>query len=642
MSDPLSKLAGELLSRDPGEREEAARGLTELGDPRAGPHLARALKDPEEAVRIWGAYGLGKLRRPEDAPALRRALAQDRSATVRLWAAFGMVARGERAESATLLSFLDDASLDVRNNAADALLSLESPELVRAPLERRLASSDERTRAWAAGVLHRQGHPKAFGVWRAALASAEARIDAAMVAHHLGEGPAARELLAALCQVPRGELEAPVPSAGGLPAAEVLSAPLLELGLAALLATAKRDGPLRTLLVWLLGRGLSADPEVLGQVHQCLAGLDPGLVSANLAALLTRTPGAERALLVARFATFLSEPVLPALGALEKAAREAIVGRALQATADGGDSSFEFAPLADLLRASPWASLLGRPLEAAPPPGEGEEPETQPGVTAVDVPVTPAPPPKARRPTRTDVTVAVVGPTTAAQAASRALCVAAVLHRWLLEQALASEDLNLDEAQESAFELSRWVDTERLNRELSPVEAAWLGTEPGGWSDEDRVQASWAAEALGMLLWALRAAEPPAADAPADLPALLERLPLLATIGGFVSGAKLRPAAELSAQRELWEQWRFRARAEVAARNDGGPREGSLSAAASLCEQGLLPRTVAGDFPYRGKAFSKIDEADLAAALRISLERHRALHWVSLGGEWDQVASERG
>src|SRR5690348_15881271 len=130
MADDLTTLAKKLTSGDQAVREEAARALAEGADRRAAPYLLHALDDDSEQVRMWGAYGLGMMRRREDLPALKKALVEDGSALVRLWAAFGSVNLGEKTEAATLVSFLDEDSLDVRNNAADALLSLASRELV--------------------------------------------------------------------------------------------------------------------------------------------------------------------------------------------------------------------------------------------------------------------------------------------------------------------------------------------------------------------------------------------------------------------------------------------------------------------------------------------------------------------------------
>jgi HEAT repeat protein len=44
-------------------RQAAATALGNIGDPRAGPALTRALRDPEKHVRQAAAGGLGKLRR---------------------------------------------------------------------------------------------------------------------------------------------------------------------------------------------------------------------------------------------------------------------------------------------------------------------------------------------------------------------------------------------------------------------------------------------------------------------------------------------------------------------------------------------------------------------------------------------------
>src|SRR5687768_10464612 len=106
MSDALKELARRLSSEDEYARESSVLELAELADPRAAPLFTRALTDPAEPVRRWSAYGLAKLGRQEDAPALRRALEKDPASSVRIQAALGLALQGERSALEKLLEFL--------------------------------------------------------------------------------------------------------------------------------------------------------------------------------------------------------------------------------------------------------------------------------------------------------------------------------------------------------------------------------------------------------------------------------------------------------------------------------------------------------------------------------------------------------
>src|SRR5688572_27291290 len=129
-TEDFRDLEAGLADEDPEIREESAQALAESGDARAAPLLRKALDDESEGVRMWGAFGLGKLGTKEHLGVLKKIAQGDENALVRLWATFAVANGGEREQAGRLVQFLDDESLDVRNNAADALASLASPELV--------------------------------------------------------------------------------------------------------------------------------------------------------------------------------------------------------------------------------------------------------------------------------------------------------------------------------------------------------------------------------------------------------------------------------------------------------------------------------------------------------------------------------
>ncbi|MBI3182998.1 MAG: DUF4272 domain-containing protein [Myxococcales bacterium] len=710
--DDLSALTRGLASKDATEREEAAQALAELREVRAAPYLVRALGDDSEQVRMWGAYGLGMLRRAEYSGALRKALLEDTSPLVGVWAAFGLLSLGEKSEAATLLSYLDDESLDVRNNAADAILSLPSPEAVRSTLERRLGSSEMRKRAWAAGVLQRLGHPRALEVWREALRSEEARLDAAVVATHLEDTSALRELLKLLLALPDQELERLAPEAGDLPLAELLSAPLGGAGLPKLLELAESDQELRGELLLLLGRGVAIEPELLVEVEAILSDRDSSELGVEVARLLERQPAGDRPAQFARIAASLPDAVVPAVKALGPKVRDELFRRL---SSPSGEEAFLFAPAIDLLGEAGFSDSLG----ATPAAPREDQLATDPGADVTEVMEAGAEPRGEEEPAaneelialaerrvagealseaeeqKLDAFLAEIGASaedflaevrgedaqepTAEKAARRALCIGATLLRLMLEEAVAAGDLNKDKASQQAKALWSWLTREGLDQDLSGVERELLQMDAGGWSEDDRMDVSWASESLAMLQWAIGLSKAPPIDKPSAADELVGALPLLEEPHAFIERAELRPIEELEAHREAWELWSFRTQQEMNARQASDGAEGELhlgeliaelekegfdrkaaerkgkaalaaealrfaskKGAQKLAERGLLPKPLEGDFPFRGKPVSKLDDETLSEASGLAVERQRALVWLTAGGDWDQVGLEEG
>ena len=153
--------------------------------------------------------------------------------------------------------------------------------------------------------------------------------------------------------------------------------------------------------------------------------------------------------------------------------------------------------------------------------------------------------------------------------------------------------------------------------------------------DEATVDAIWAGEALGALLWALGLADLPPYDRPFEAPEHVE-----------LTGASLRPAEELEHERAAARLWHWRARTGQLQERQGvslPPRYASLDQLVAATavrghQQGLLPPPSRGDFPAYGRVYRHLTPAERGEAHSIALERHHALEWLLRPGEaWGDV-----
>jgi hypothetical protein len=158
--------------------------------------------------------------------------------------------------------------------------------------------------------------------------------------------------------------------------------------------------------------------------------------------------------------------------------------------------------------------------------------------------------------------------------------------------------------------------------------------------DESLVDDIWAAEGLGMLLWALELVQLP----PYDRPFAAEQL-----VGVTFDEAVLRPEEELERARETARLWHWRARTALLAVNGDVelPPEwqsfDQLVGATAMrgFERGLLPRPLRGDFPAFGAVYRDLSEEQQVEAHQIAWQRHRALNWLSgLGKSWEVVPTD--
>ena len=168
-------------------------------------------------------------------------------------------------------------------------------------------------------------------------------------------------------------------------------------------------------------------------------------------------------------------------------------------------------------------------------------------------------------------------------------------------------------------------------------------------SERQRIDASWLAESITCLLWALRMIqELPAYDQEAD-PSFVGQLSSITELG---QRAKLRSKKEIEKQRRIAELWHWRARTRYL--QEQGPLDGEsegIPAIEEIIEKianrdaliGLLPTPIAGDFPALRTPYRDLSSQEFATLGSISQERHKAFNWLcgySPTGRWADTRTD--
>lgn len=162
---------------------------------------------------------------------------------------------------------------------------------------------------------------------------------------------------------------------------------------------------------------------------------------------------------------------------------------------------------------------------------------------------------------------------------------------------------------------------------------------------KQRTDASWLAESIVCLLWALQIVpDLPPYDQEAGQQSV-KKLPAR-SIGELIRRARLRPKQEIKKQRDLAELWHWRARTRKL--QEDGQLQGQLSggltihqiiemSAAKGADKGDLPSPIESDFPSMGKPYRDLSSDEFATMTSIAQERHKAFNWLcgmSPSGLW--------
>lgn len=147
-----------------------------------------------------------------------------------------------------------------------------------------------------------------------------------------------------------------------------------------------------------------------------------------------------------------------------------------------------------------------------------------------------------------------------------------------------------------------------------------------------RTDASWLAESIMCLLWALGYREQiPSYDQEVD--------PRSNKVedADRLRNAELRPRAEIERQRDWAELWHWRCRTHMLLTTKKIPDalpDGTTMAeiiwmtAEKASNEGVLTMPIRDDFPAFGKAFREVSDEELSIVTSISMERHKALNWL--------------
>ncbi len=189
-----------------------------------------------------------------------------------------------------------------------------------------------------------------------------------------------------------------------------------------------------------------------------------------------------------------------------------------------------------------------------------------------------------------------------------------------------------------------------LWRDVEEDERRFLQTGIDQITPQQRIDASWLAESIVCLLWALQIVpELPSYDQEAGHEPV-KMLPAT-SIKDLVKQARLRPQKEIKKQRDIAELWHCRARTRRL--QEEGQLHGQFGgltieqiiefSASKGAENGDLPRPIESDFPAMKKPYRDLSFEEFAMLTSIAQERHKAFNWLcglSPSGRWVDTPTE--
>ena len=179
---------------------------------------------------------------------------------------------------------------------------------------------------------------------------------------------------------------------------------------------------------------------------------------------------------------------------------------------------------------------------------------------------------------------------------------------------------------------------------LSVRERTLLEKPVGTWSKQEIADGQWRAEAIGVLLWALKPkSDLPSYDKQRSSTDVMDALPPPPSSARFVREAQLRSADEIIGARKVAELWLWRARTTQLQRTGVAAPEGwtfekiiAMTAEKAGGDRLFVP--IDHDFPAFNQAYSKLSEEQWHTMHSIAQERLYALNWLCKYAEdWDAV-----
>jgi hypothetical protein len=187
--------------------------------------------------------------------------------------------------------------------------------------------------------------------------------------------------------------------------------------------------------------------------------------------------------------------------------------------------------------------------------------------------------------------------------------------------------------------------------EMSEDERKFIQTDVMETTDRQRIDASWLAESMLCILWALGIVEPlPGYDEEAGFETI--KAHTNGSVQELVKTAMLRPQQEIDEQRDFAELWHWRCRTRKlldggqipAVLEDGLTMERVIEmSAAKAAEAHAFKAPIGGDFPTFGKPFREMDAPEFASVTSISQERHKAFNWLcgyAPGNRWAETPTD--
>jgi len=239
----------------------------------------------------------------------------------------------------------------------------------------------------------------------------------------------------------------------------------------------------------------------------------------------------------------------------------------------------------------------------------------------------------------------------ATEVAHRILSLSTILGRGREELSMMEERdpiLREKKRHEVDIQSTRMFADKTFARRFSPRERALLSAPAGKWTRQDIANASWRAESVGILLWAVGLIKSiPPYDKEFEQPEVIQRLDMLYASPDYVRRLALRSAQEIGKAREIAEHWHWRSRTTQIQREGVQAPPGitfdriiEVSAIGGY-EDGMNPAPIENDFPAFGKPYRSLTEAEYSLASSIAMERHFALNWLcGFSKDWDDTPTD--
>ena len=219
----------------------------------------------------------------------------------------------------------------------------------------------------------------------------------------------------------------------------------------------------------------------------------------------------------------------------------------------------------------------------------------------------------------------------AADVAARAIVLATVMRRGILEVAPQSEE----DADAARFDLAVWLGSyPQVAQEAAEV--TLLGAPVGSLTEEELDICLDSAEAIVTLDWCLAATNTalPQPSIQANLEIVLEQLsqpwqdPM-----PVIASAVLRAETEIAIERERAEIWWWRASLLTEDLDDADTRAALTAVSLEAAAANLLD-VIDSDLALLGRSFAECDEDTRATVLAVATVRLRTLNWVCGFGEF--------